>query len=85
MRPCRAEQRNAEQARHIDRLEASCAPSAVTNLRSSSVSAVSSSASCGGELPVSALYEVLPDRLIIASDPVFIFGKGELGAEVRSA
>jgi chemotaxis protein MotB len=32
---------------------------------------------------VSALYEVQPDRLIVASDPVFIFGKGELGAEGR--
>ena len=43
----RAEQRNAEQARHIDRLEAVRAQRAL-RARHSSVSVVSSSASCGG-------------------------------------
>jgi len=32
-------------------------------------------------LPPSALYDILPDRVIVANDPVFIFGKGEIGAE----
>jgi chemotaxis protein MotB len=32
-------------------------------------------------LPASVLYEVRPDRLIIAADPVFVFGKGIIGAE----
>ena len=77
----RAEQRNQEQTRVIERLEAelraqrSSDPSAQERQRRGFYRELRR------RLPVSTLYEVLPDRLIIASDPAFIFGKGELGAE----
>ncbi len=76
-----AEQRNAGQTREIERLEAELRaqrardPARQEQQRNEFFSALRR------QLPVSALYEVLPDRLIIANDPVFIFGKGELGAE----
>lgn len=77
----RAERRNAEQTRHIERLEAELRaqraqdPGEHERLRREFYLALRR------RLPLSTLYEVLPDRLVIASDPVFIFGKGELGAE----
>lgn len=79
----RAEQRNAEQTLHIERLEAelrsqqSRDPDAQQRQRQAFFRALRR------ELPLSSLYEVHPDRLVIASDPVFVFGSGELGAEGR--
>lgn len=76
-----AEQRNQRQTEMIERLEAelqamrAADPDAQQRQRREFFLALRQ------QLPVSALYEVLPDRLIVASDPVFIFGKGELGAE----
>jgi len=73
-----AEQHNAEQAREIERLQAELRaqdPNRHDLVQRDFFLALR------GQLPMSALYQVLPDRLIIASDPVFIFGKGELGAE----
>mgnify|MGYP000579672123 CR=1 FL=1 len=35
------------------------------------------------QLPVSSVYQVLADRLVIANDPVYVFSKGEIGAEGR--
>jgi chemotaxis protein MotB len=76
-----AEQRNAEQTRQIERLQAelraqrSRDPDARQQQRQEFFRALRR------EAPVSSLYEVLPDRLVIASDPVFVFGTGELGAE----
>lgn len=32
-------------------------------------------------LPPSGLYRVMPDRLVIFADPVYVFGKGIIGAE----
>ena len=77
----RAEQRNAEQARHIDRLEAELRAQRAYEPEAQQRQRREFFRELRRQLPVSALYEVLPDRLIIASDPVFIFGKGELGAE----
>lgn len=77
----RAEQRNAEQARHIDRLEAELRAQRGYEPQAQQRQRREFFRELRRQLPVSALYEVLPDRLIIASDPVFIFGKGELGAE----
>ena len=77
----RAEQRNAEQARHIDRLEAELRAQRGYEPEVQQRQRREFFRELRRQLPVSALYEVLPDRLIIASDPVFIFGKGELGAE----
>lgn len=77
----RAEQRNLEQTRQIERLEAELRshgggdPATHERLRRDFFGALQQA------LPPSALYEVLPDRLIIANDPVFIFGKGQIGAE----
>jgi chemotaxis protein MotB len=77
----RAEQRNLEQTRQIERLEAELRahgggdPAEHRRLQAEFFAALRDS------LPPSALYEVLPDRLVVANDPVFIFGKGEIGAE----
>jgi chemotaxis protein MotB len=79
----RAERRNAEQAAEIERLQAELAaqrasdPGYLERLRRDFF------AELRRRLPVSVLYETLPDRLVIANDPVFIFGKGEIGAEGR--
>ncbi len=73
-----AEHRNAEQTREIERLQAELL--AQDPHRHDAVKREFYRA-LRRRLPMSALYEVLSDRLIIASDPVFIFGKGELGAE----
>jgi chemotaxis protein MotB len=78
-----AEQRNVDQTRQIEALQAELraqrerGPGAREALRRDFFRAARRS------LPPSALYEILPDRIIVASDPVFIFGKGELGAEGR--
>ncbi len=77
----RAEQRNLEQTRQIERLEDELRahgggdPAEHRRLQAEFFTALRDA------LPPSALYEVLPDRLVVANDPVFIFGKGEIGAE----
>ncbi|MCG6966535.1 MAG: OmpA family protein [Chromatiaceae bacterium] len=77
----RAEQRNAEQTRQIERLEAELRAQRVRDPGEQERLVRDFFYTLRRQLPVSALYEILPDRLIIASDPVFVFGKGELGAE----
>lgn len=79
----RAEQRNAEQTREIERLEAELRAQRARDPGEHERQRREFYRALRRQLPVSALYEVLPDRLIVASDPVFIFGKGELGAEGR--
>jgi chemotaxis protein MotB len=77
----RAERRNQEQTREIERLQAELRARRATDRSEQERQRREFYRELRRRLPVSALYEVLPDRLIIASDPVFIFGKGELGAE----
>lgn len=77
----RAEQRNQEQTRVIERLEAELRAQRATDPGEHERQRREFYRELRRRLPVSTLYEVLPDRLVIASDPVFIFGKGELGAE----
>ena len=76
-----AERRNAEQARQIEALEAELQVLRTRDPGEHEARRREFFRALGRELPVSALYEVLPDRLVVAADPVFIFGKGELGAE----
>jgi len=77
----RAEQRNAEQTREIERLEAELRAQRARGPGEQARQRHEFFHALRRQLPVSSLYEVLPDRLIIANDPVFVFGKGELGAE----
>lgn len=77
----RAERRNLEQTRHIERLQAELRAQRAGDPREHDRQRREFFLALRRELPLSAIYEVLPDRLIIAADPVFIFGKGELGAE----
>ena len=77
----RAEQRNQEQTRVIERLEAELRAQRATDPGEHERQRREFYRELRRQLPVSALYEGLPDRLFIANDPVFIFGKGELGAE----
>ena len=79
----RAQQRNAEQTQHIERLEAELRAQRALDPGEHERQRREFYVALRRRLPLSTLYEVLPDRLIIASDPVFIFGKGELGAEGR--
>jgi len=79
----RAEQRNQEQTRLIERLEAELRALRATDPSEHERQRREFYRELRRQLPISALYEALSDRLIIASDPVFIFGKGELGAEGR--
>ena len=73
----KAEERNTEQTREIERLQEELHAQRAGDPGSRNVSGGSFSSPCDAKLPVSALYEVLPDRLVIANDPVFVFGKGE--------
>ena len=77
----RAEQRNTAQTREIERLEAELRAQRAVNPKEHERQRREFFRELRRQLPVSALYEVLPDRLIVASDPVFIFGKGEIGGE----
>lgn len=77
----RAEQRNADQTRQIERLEAELQSQRVADPRRHEQQRREFFRELRLSLPLSTLYEVEPDRLVIASDPVFIFGKGEIGAE----
>ena len=77
----RAERRNAEQTQEIERLEAELLAQRAVNPKEHERQRREFFRELRRQLPVSALYEVLPDRLIVASDPVFIFGKGEIGGE----
>ncbi len=77
----RAEQRNVEQTRQIERLEAELRAQRARDPGEHDRQRREFFRALRRQLPVSGLYEVLPDRLIVANDPVFIFGKGELGAE----
>ena len=77
----RAERRNAEQTRQIERLEAELRAQRAVNPEEHERQRREFFRALGRKLPVSALYEVQTDRLIIAADPVFIFRKGEIGEE----
>lgn len=77
----RAERRNTEQTRQIERLEAELREQRTTSPAEHERQRREFFLALRRRVPVSALYEVQPDRLIIANDPVFIFGKGALGAE----
>ncbi len=77
----RAERRNAEQTRLIERLEAELQAQRARDPGEHERQRRAFFRELRRQLPISALYEVLPDRLVVASDPVFVFGKGELGAE----
>lgn len=77
----RAEQRNAEQTREIERLQAELRTQRARDPDEHNRQRREFFRALRRALPVSALYEVQGDRLIVASDPVFIFGKGELGGE----
>jgi chemotaxis protein MotB len=77
----RAERRNAEQTREIERLQAELRAQRAGDPGEHERQRREFYRALRRQLPVSALYEVLPDRLVIANDPVFVFGKGEIGAE----
>ena len=77
----RAEQRNADQAQTIERLQAELRAQRARDPEYQQRQRREFFRALRRQLPVSALYEIQPDRLIIAADPVFIFGKGEIGAE----
>ena len=77
----RAEQRNAQQTREIERLQAELRAQRTASPDEQQRQQREFFRALRQQLPVSALYEVLPDRLVVASDPVFVFGKGELGGE----
>jgi chemotaxis protein MotB len=79
----RAERRNAEQASQIERLQAELRAQRARDPEYQRRQRREFFVELRRRLPVSALYEVQPDRLVIANDPVFIFGKGEIGAEGR--
>jgi chemotaxis protein MotB len=79
----RAERRNAEQASQIERLQAELREQRARDPEYQRRQRREFFIELRRRLPVSALYEVQPDRLVIANDPVFIFGKGEIGAEGR--
>ncbi|MCP5301072.1 MAG: OmpA family protein [Chromatiaceae bacterium] len=77
----RAEQRNVDQTRQIERLEAELRAQRAVDSDEQERQRREFFRALRRRLPVSTLYEVLPDRLIIAADPVFIFGNGQIGAE----
>lgn len=77
----RAEQRNAEQTEQIERLQSELRAQRARDPEYQLRQRREFFRELRQRLPVSALYDVQPDRLVIASDPVFIFGKGEIGAE----
>jgi chemotaxis protein MotB len=77
----RAEQRNVEQTEQIERLQSELRAQRARDPEYQLKQRREFFRTLRQRLPVSALYEVQPDRLVIASDPVFIFGKGEIGAE----
>lgn len=77
----RAERRNVEQTREIERLESELRAQRAVSPEEHDRQRRTFFRTLRRQLPVSALYEIQPDRLIIANDPVFIFGKGALGGE----
>ena len=77
----RAEKRNVEQTEQIERLQSELRAQRARDPEYQLKQRREFFLTLRQRLPVSALYEVQPDRLVIASDPVFIFGKGEIGAE----
>ena len=77
----RAEQRNAAQTQEIERLEAELRAQRAVDPEEHERQRREFFRALRRHLPLSTLYEVLPDRLIIAADPVFIFGNGQIGAE----
>ncbi|MCB1774592.1 MAG: OmpA family protein [Gammaproteobacteria bacterium] len=78
-----ADQRNLEQTRLVEQLQAELQEqrqqggAAQHRLREDFFRAARR------QLRPSSLYEILSDRIVVASDPIFIFGKGEIGAEGR--
>ena len=77
----KAEERNTEQTREIERLQEELHAQRTQGPLGHERQQREFFLALRAKLPVSALYEILPDRLVIASDPVFVFGTGELGAE----
>ena len=78
-----AEQRNLEQTLQIERLQAELRAQRASDPGQQRRQRREFFSTLTRRLPVSSLYEVLPDRLVIANDPVYVFGKGEIGAEGR--
>lgn len=76
-----AERRNAEQTRYIERLQAELRARRSGDPKAQDAQRREFFRALRRQLPLTSLYEVQPDRLVIASDPVFVFGTGELGAE----
>lgn len=77
----RAQQRNAEQTRQIEQLEAELRAQRVVDPQEHEHQRREFFRALRRQLPPSALYEVLPDRLIIETDQVYVFGTGEIGGE----
>lgn len=80
----KAETRNRQQSQLIDQLEASLrkqqaqTPEGQARLRQTLF------ARLGERLPLSPVYRVEKDRVVVAADPVFVFSRATLGAEGRS-
>lgn len=76
-----AQRRNAEQTRQIEQLEAELRAQRMVDPKEHESQRREFFRALRRQLPLSALYEVLPDRLIIETDAVYVFGTGEIGAE----
>ena len=78
-----AEQRNVELTRQIERLQAELLARRSSDPAEQARQRRDFFAALRKQLPVSSLYQVSADRLVIANDPVYVFSKGEIGAEGR--
>lgn len=78
-----AERRNAVQTATIERLETELRELRESPALRGSAATAPFFDGLRRSLAPSVIYEVLPDRVVIASDPVFVFGRAELGAEGR--
>lgn len=78
-----AEHRNAAQTRHIERLQDELAEARLREPNEQELQHREFFLALRRQLPASVLYEILPDRLVVAIDPIFISGEGEIGAEGR--
>ena len=78
-----AEQRNVELTRQIEKLQAELRAQRSSDPGEQVRQQRNFFKALRNQLPVSSLYQVLPDRLVVANDPVYVFGTGEIGAEGR--
>lgn len=78
-----AERRNAVQTETIERLEAELQELRLQQAERGAAAVRRFFVDLDRALAPSAVYQTLPDRVVIASDPVFVFGRAELGAEGR--